>query len=43
MKNLSYYDKYEEPIVLRQDMIRNSRGVGYYGSKMRDKESLFQN
>ena len=32
MNNLSHYEKAKEPVVLRQDYLKNHMGVGYYGS-----------
>lgn len=41
MNNLSHYEKAKEPVVLRQDYIKNNQGVGYNGSKMKAAELLF--
>ena len=41
MNSLSHYEKSKEPVVLRQDYIKNGKGVGYYGSKMKAAELLF--
>lgn len=39
MKTLSLYDKQTEPIVLRQDLVKDNHGVGYYGSKLKENLS----
>ena len=36
MKSLSRYDEREDPVVLRQDFVKEHSGVGYYGAKLKN-------
>ena len=41
MKTLSNYEKFEDPIILRADLVRDSHGgVGYHGSRLKCHEDI---
>lgn len=42
MKNLGKYEKFEDPILLRNDYVGDHSGLAYQGSKMKDPLELFR-
>lgn len=42
MKSLSKYEKFDDPVLLRNDYVRDHSGHAYAGSKMKDPAELFR-
>lgn len=42
MKTLSKYEKFEEPILLRSNLLKDTKhSIGYRGSRLKDTGALF--
>ena len=41
MKTLSQYERNIEPKILRDDLVKDNRGIAYNGSKLREINVLF--